>query len=729
MPTTPVLMTANPALVLTIGSSLVNAIGEVKRIFLHSDARRDATTRFLSLTVHGDGAEWLVLGEQTTDKKTEAASPAQVQERVKSNAEMIHSGIRSALHELRSHERLIEVGLGGNSSLPLDVIVVADFVEPEAASLELLLPALEDLLTHEPYARVHLLLNIAVFDEDPSASAAVHAGLQILQSVLREAVLATLPQVYLFDRYKEGVWEAHDAPELQTILGNFLLALLSGGLAQHLAHQTAQPDVDEHKAYFCAASATTLIFDMRQLQQACAMRLGAEIIEAEFHSKIDPDPAHVNELAADFTINHANLHLWAGRLCRDTQFHVLPGGKDVELHFADLQFEDTPMQDWVGAIRGYDTRFKEVQFPHQLTLIQKSASELNDEFLGEMSVFVQELPQQPRLYPGGVRASQFVLAKIRADMQSAQSESMDMQELEASWNTKITSSLETLEKEIHALPKPPAWILRIPLFLRTPVIQLFNMIFLYRELKFITEMRQTCVRLMEQKYEALAQEEIARRLTKLGKGWLSALDKHAREVKRLQTALDKLQRQFKKRTAELISSPSQFRLSVLDESVLTWAYYYGNRPQEGFRRTLLGERSFLSDWQKANIKILGERLDIFCRDVYQPLANVDLEEALHHRNGKDANVLGLSLLQGAVPLLRPNFDQTGSGTSFQLRFFQCREPLSSSLYPTFKKDAQEWEAISTDDLFIAICCRVRMLIPRSALEHILSRGGDAIVNE
>jgi hypothetical protein len=729
MPTIPVMMTANPALVLTIGSSLVNAIGEVRRIFLHSDVRRDATTRFLSLTVHDDGAEWLVLGEQTADRQMEAISPAQVQERLKSNVETIHAGIRTALHELRSHEKLIEVGLGGSSSLPLDVIVAADLTEPEAACLEVLLPALGDLLTHESYARVHLLLNIAVFDDDPSALAAVHANLQTLQSVLREAVLATLPQVYLFDRYKEGVWEAHDVFELRTILGNFLLALLSGGLAQHLAHQMAQPDMDEHKAYFCAASATALIFDMQQLQQACAMRLGAEIIEAEFHSKIEPDPAQVNELAAEFNISHANLHVWAERLCRDTQFHVLPGGGDVELHFADLQFEDTPMQDWTSVIRGYDTRFNEMQFPRQLILIQKSAGELQAEFLDELSSFVQDLPQQSRLYPGGVRAAQFVLAKLRGDLQSVQTEAGDAQELEAGWNAKLNSSLENLEREIQALPKPPAWVYRLPPFLRTPVIQLFNMIFLYRELKSITEMRQTCVRLIEQKYEALAQEEMARRLNKLGKGWLSALDKHVREVKRLQSALDKLQRQFKTRTTELISSPSQFRLSVLDESVLTWAYYYGNRPQEGFRRTLLGGRGFLSDWQKANIKILGERLDLFCRDVYQPLANVDLEEALHHRNGKDANALARSLLQGAVPLLRPNFDQTGSGMSFQLRFFQCRDPLSSSLYPTFKKDAQEWEVISTDDLFIASCCRVRMLIPRSALEHILARGGDVIVKK
>jgi hypothetical protein len=724
MTTIPIEVTTTPALVLTVGSSLLDAIGEVMRIFYQSDSRRNATARFLALYAGGDSLEFLPLCEAASKRLPDVPSRAQVHAQFARDADLILAGIRSTLHELRSHEKLIEVGLGGKSSLPLDVFLLADLAEPASASLETILPLVEGLLAHEPYAKIHLLLNIAVFDDDPESLKNVKAGLQELQSTLKSGDLAGIPQVYLFDRYKEGIWEAHDSHELQTIMGNFLMALLSGGLAQHLAYQVTQPDVEEHKAYFCSASATALIFDLQQLQQACAMRLGVEIIEAEFHSKVVPDPAPLNEMTVDFCADHANLHVWAERLCRESLFHALPGGKELELHFSDLHFEDAPMQDWGSVIQGYDAGFKEKQFPVQLALIQKSAGELMDEFRGEMDSFIQVLPQQSRLYPGGVRAAKSVIAQLRDDLQSAQSEARDTQEVEADWNTKLASRLENLEREIRALPKPPRWVYRLPGLLRTPLLQLFNAIFLYREMRSISGLRQACVRLVEQKYEALGREEIVRQLNILSKGWLVTLDKHARDVARLQSALDKLQRQFNLRTAELIASPSQFRLSILDESVLAWAYYSGSRPAEGFRHTLLGERGFLADWQKVNLKTLEERLELFCRGIYQPLAHVDLDEVLHHRNGRDTNALALSLIQGAVPLLRPNFDQTGGGASFQLRYFQCRDPLSSSLSPSFKKDVQEWELLGTDDLFIAICCRVRMMIPSSALSPILERGGD-----
>lgn len=714
-------MISTPALVLTVGSSLASAIADVERIFFQSDLRRNATTRFLALNLHAKKPELIPVCEMEQGKRLSGLSWKQVHEQARDDIKALKTGIRSALHELRSHEKLIEVGLGGKTALPLDVIVAADLAEPDSAALEMILPLIQSLLTDEPYAKVHLLLSAAVFSDDSVSSANVYSALQSVQKILEDREQSSVPQVYLFDRYKEGVWEARDAAELQTILGNFLLALLSGGLAQRLAHQVTQLDVEERRAYFCGASATALIFDVEQLQKACAMRLGAEIVEAEFHSKILPDPIPAEELTADFAVSHANLQTWTNRLCRESMFQA-HGGTEIELHFSDLHFEDVPMEDWVKTIQSYDAAFKEKQLSAQTDLIHKNASELNAEFLEQLALFVQSLPRQTRLYPGGIRAAQMILEQTRKTLHIGQSLPADLSAIEQDWNTRINASLEALSQTMQLLPKPPRWVFRLPSFLRKPVIQLFNLVFLYRELKTLTDLRQTCVRLLEQKYEAWMKEVVARKLTDLSVGWVAALDKHVKTMKRLQSTLDKLQRQFTERTVELIASPSLFRLSALDEPVLAWAYYYGKRPQEGFRHTLLSEHGFLNDWQKLSVKAFEERLEDFCKQIYQPLSNTDLEEALHHRDGKDANALAAALLQGAVPLLRPNFDQTGSGSSFQMRFFQCKDPLSSSLYPVFKDDNQEWEIISTDDALIAICCRVRMMIPLSALNHIFERG-------
>lgn len=714
-------MISTPALVLTIGSSLASAVADVERIFFQSDSRRNATTCFMALNFHTKSPEIIPVREVKQEKRSGSQSGKQIREQARDSMEAIKAVIRSALHELRSHEKLIEVGLGGKTALPLDVIVTVDLAEPDSAALEMILPLLQSLLTDEPYAKVHLLLSAAVFSDDSVSSANVYAALQSVQKILESGEQSNIPQVYLFDRYKEGVWETRDAGELQTILGNFLLALLSGGLAQQLAHQVTQLDVEERRAYFCGASATALIFDVEQLQKACAMRLGAEIVAAEFNSKIVPDPVPVEELAADFATKHANTQSWMKRVCRESIFQPR-GGAEIELHFSDLRFEDIPMEDWVKTIQSYDTEFKAKQMPAQTDLIQKNASELNTEFLEQLTQFIQLLPQQTRLYPGGVRSARMVIEQMRKSFQSGQSLPGDLSAMEQDWNAKINVSLEVLNQTMQALPKPPIWILRLPSFLRQPAIQLFNLIFLYRELKTLTDLRQSSVRLLEQKYEAWMNAVVSEKLNGLSVGWLTALDKHAKAMKRLQSTLDKLQLQFNERTVQLIASPSLFRLSALDEPVLAWAYYYGKRPQEGFRHTLLSERGFLNDWQKLNMKVFEKRLEDFCKQIYQPLSNTDLEEALHHRDGKDANALALSLLQGSVPLLRPNFDQVGSGSSFQLRFFQCKDPLSSSLYPVFKNDEQDWGVLSTDDLLIALCCRVRMMIPFSSLNHILERG-------
>lgn len=711
-----------PSLVLTVGSSLISSIADAQHILLENDPRRKATMQFLSLKAYTNKTELVPFKYKKEKIPIPNMTRQQVCEQVGKSIGELAKKFRSALHELRTHEKLIEVGLGEKSNLPLTIILIADLAEPDAASVEAIFRLMQTILEPEPYARICMLLNIAIFNEDSVSVENVHIGLKSIQAMLETGQFSTYPQVYLFDRYKEGVWEAKDDSEIQTIIGNFLIALLSGGLAQHLAHQVSQADLMERKAYFYGASASALMFDVNLLQKVCAMKLGAEILEAEFSSQVIPDPVPINEMVSTFIGSHTNLNEWTNHLCHDSVFQVLPGTTEIELHFSDLQFEDSMMEDWGKIIKTYESNFKEKMYSRQIEILNKNVDEVNNEFLNVMSQFIESLPQQSRLYPGGVRASLMVIEALRKVLLSIQTTPKDLIAIENEWNTKIDAGLRTLEIEIESLPKPPQWIRRLPRFLRTPALQFFNLIFLYRELKEITIIRQECVRLMERKYEALLKEEIARKLTVLSQSWLEALEKHAKKLTQLQSMLDKLQQQFNSSTHALTTSTSQFRQFVLDDSILAWAHYYGNRPSEGFFQKLLIDHSFFQEWQDIGIKILKERLSGFCLEVYKPLSNVNLEEALRHRNQKDAEMLAIALMQSTVPLLRPNFDRAGSGSSFQLRFFQCWDPFASSLFPIFKKETQAWEMISTEDQWIAICCRVRMLIPISALEHIFLRG-------
>jgi hypothetical protein len=241
-------------------------------------------------------------------------------------------------------------------------------------------------------------------------------------------------------------------------------------------------------------------------------------------------------------------------------------------------------------------------------------------------------------------------------------------------------------------------------------------------LKSLIDLLHTSVFLLEQKYAVWMEESLSQNLTDLCKDWVTALDKQIRSLKRLQSTFDKLQTCFAEKTTSLISSSSLFRPSVLNETVLSWAYYYGKRPEDGFCHALLNEWKFLDEWHKVGSKVFEERLGAFCGQVYQPLQDLDMEEVLRHRNGLSPNDLASALSQGAIPLLRPNFDQTGSGSSYQIQFFQSENPRSSSVFSILKGDMQAWQEIATNDAYIAICSRVRMMIPASALSHVFERG-------
>lgn len=720
-------MMTTPALVLSVGHGLGPAIAEVERIFFQSDPRRMATARFLALNLGGkkNKAELIPICTMQAGKSQEVLVRKQIVQNVREQADVLKTGVRSALHELRAHEKLIEVGLGGKSVLPLDVILVADLSKPDSAALIPLVSLIQPLLAEEPEARLHLLLSTAGFEEDPLADVNVYVSLGQLREWLEGSVGkfdAPTLQVYLFDRFKEGIWETRDAAEVHIILGNFLLALLSGGLAQHLAHSIPQLEMAENHAFFNGASATVLFFDMEQTRRACALRLGAEIVESEFHSGITPDPGPAEEMADYFVENHANAQTWIMELCRETQFHAHPAGLGLELHFSDLYFEDVPMQDWGKTIQAFDRAFQETRLPAQRDFLSKNAETLNTRFLEQFNEFTRLLPQLPRLYPGGIRSTRLVLERIRGVVSDEQNPLAEPPSIEQEWAARIQESLNQLEGTLRLLPKPPRWLFHLPAILRNPAIQLFQLVFLRRELQALLTLRQNSVRLLEQKYAVLFEQSLSQALAGLCKDWVESLDAQLKTLARLQSALNRLQRRFVQRTNELTSSPSMFRLSALDDSVLAWAYYYGTRPQDGFRHALLTEHGFLKDWHKASAKTLETRLSDFCREVYQPLEDVDLEEAIQHRTEKDADELALALMQGAVPLLRPNFDQTGIGSSFQLRFFQSRQARSSLLSTQLRNDLQEWQEVDTDDPYLAICCRVRLLIPLPALNHILERG-------
>lgn len=715
-----------PALILELGTALTPALCDVNRMFTQSDPRRAAVTRFLALRLgNRKGRSALLPIQEARAKKDRVARTwKQVYDQTQKHANVLKSELEAALHELRGHEKLIEVGLGDQAALPMNVFIVSDLSEADSAAMIPLLTILQSLLAGEPFAKIHLLLGTAVFGETHMAETRVFFALGRLKEMLdgwdAQKNGAVLPSVYLFDKFKEGIWEAHDAAELSLILGNVLLAFLSGGLAQRLAYANSPLDMRENNAWFRSAAATVLFFDLDEARRACIARLALEIVTSEFHSTIAPDPGPQEEMAGYFIENHANLQTWLGEFCQETMFHA--GGLGLDFHIPDLHFEDLPMEDWGRTIEAYDQNFQASRLPTQGEILNRNTKAVNETFREKLATFADLLPQLPRLYPGGVRSARQVLERVRRELSEGSVFSGGLQTTRKDWDECIRDGLGRLESGLRQLPKPPRWFFRLPSTLKKIAVQVFQALFLRTELQTILEIRQECVRLLEQKYTDWMRRGIYQKLSELGKGWVEALDEELKALARLQSMLDGFHRRITQQAGSLNVSPSLFRLSGLDETALNWIMFYGKRPQEGFRNALLGDGAFLKGWQKIKPKALAMRLEEFCRGVYQPLSNIDLEDILLHRGDQDAERLATMLMQGAIPLLRPNYDRTGGGSSFQSRFFLCKEPRSSSLFPALKNESQEWQEIDSGDRYLTICCRVRSLIPLSALDELFKRG-------
>ncbi|MBI3175258.1 MAG: hypothetical protein HYZ25_16145 [Chloroflexi bacterium] len=723
-------LSCTPSVVITLGKSLMPVAMEVKRLLLREDTQRMVTTAFLHPPHCGMewSPGWISQENPGIDPNLSPCSWKQVFEQAQAADKVLKEGLQASLHDLRSHGRLMEAGLGEKAFLPLDIFLLADLSEAEAAALLVVIPQLQSILKEEPYARLHFLFNLASFQEDALQNANQFFTLSCLVEMLdgseRFPKLDPRPQIYLFDRYKEGTWEAQDAAEVHVLLENFLLALLSGGLAQHLAHAIPALEAEEQHAYFSSAGATSLIFDPNQLQVECVRRLALELLESEFDVSLLPDPGPLEAAVQDFMDQQGRLQGWRESLCHGTGFHPLPAQNQLKFHIADLRFEDVPPEEWARRIREYARKYEKQAWPACCAQVDENARSLQSSFLERLENFMDRLPHSVRFYPGGVQAAREVIQVIQKEIHEQIHHPQEYIS-EAAWQEQMEANLVTLEHALAALPEPPKWVKRLPTFAKKPVVQLFNLVCLRRELQTLLELRQKSMSLLERKLAARMEQFLHQKNTELEGAVVEVLKRQDQQLTRLQRNLSGMKRHFLERTDDPRPSSCPFRIQVVDESVLAWAYYQGQRPPEGFLHNLLEDHAFLQGWQKVSSKDLMQRLKAFCEEVYRPLQSLDIGQILQHRAQKDIRDLADALRQGTVPLLRPDFDQTGSNPAFQLRFFLAGNAIASSMYEELRHDLPVWQAIESGSASQILCCRVRLLIPGSSLALILERGRPA----
>lgn len=757
-----------PGLVVAVGALGTRIAADVRTIFLRGDPRRAAATMFLTLQFSGADGQ-TVLVECAEPQDAAALLPQEACQQVVQGAAGVRSAIVGALRELRTHERLAAAGLAAAMAPPLDVYLLADLTDPAAAgAMPPLGLLLQDILAQEPDGVGHLLLSTAAFPasegEAAQEQALVYASLQALdawtdpQRCARWQPLAAqlgleqaLPcglRVYLFDSRKEGTRAVKDAAELAVIMGNCLLALLSGGLAQRLAAALPVSTLREQRAPYASAGASALVFEPETLLETCAARLADEFLAAEVVPGSAPHPQLAAGWVEETVAQAGPVRSWVERVCAETpaEIRATEEGWRLGLHFARFGFERIPRESWAETIANYDALFGRAKLPAYCQAMDANAQALTQALLDSQDAAIEALPQQPRFYPGGLAAARRALQRLSAAW-TARREQIEATGAAAPAREK--EDLAALELAAREFPDLPAFIGRLILLVTLQVYSFLTIarglapdrpgggpwgwaitavvgllivgacvLWLWRKARRLIALRERCVANSEAKYaaalEGMARERLAALCQALNAQASAALEQLAGLEKEVAAARDALAgRQVRPQEQDTF-----FRVQVADDGVADWAYRRWRIAPEDLRQPLLVARRLLTGWRSLAATALVERLLTHTRPLFAGVRNLTLQNVLSQRGREATQRLLLALPRDAVPLQRPNFDRLGGGgNANERRYLVNRPELLVAEDQRLQSVFADWELV-TGDPYAVIACRTRQMLPLAALREL-----------
>ncbi len=694
----------SPTLVIGLGEFAGNLLPQVQILFHQGDPRRSAMVGFF---------------EAATEREEQFEVKLR---RISGEAEQGPESLTSALHELRLHEKYLLLGIDGEQNLSLGMIVVIDLAEQGSETLYPLLDALFERMADEPGAYIYLLCKTATFEFDPARDqkrARLHLHLEKLEKVAEEAGCGL--QTYLFDAWKEGSLEAKNEYEIGVLIQNFLLALLSGRLAQRLVHEYSLAASNQGKAYYHSAGATALVYDPSTLQEACAMRLGAEALDVEFLVGKIPDPKEIENATRSVADGIGSESDWAEQLCDGTPYRTRSDQSiGFDLHLVEIQFEGLPPQEWGDEIMGYAALFEKDPLARCHETLETNSVNLGKAVIAAFENQLNALPSHSSLYPGGIHTNLQVIQELaRVIYQRIQTclPVQNEEETAAILDDEYQSAIERLDEAISALPDPPRWIKRLPGRLYSHAKLLFDFLFLRREHAQLIELREEIVQTLENKYIFQFEQRLRRHLVDLCKQLISSLEKAQTDLNILQSKFQGLKDRFDGQSLLASRDSSPFRACLVTPDLMEWAYVLGTKNAAEIRDSLL-EQGYLSDWRSVGDEHLYQKLVSACRDAFQLVNDLNAEEVLKRVEFADFSAALVSLSLGAVPALRPDFDRGGESVSYLSNYFLCADPRQSEIADILAASVRPWQAIPTGDPNMILFCRVRQMIRPSVLSSL-----------
>ena len=412
-------------------------------------------------------------------------------------------------------------------------------------------------------------------------------------------------------------------------------------------------------------------------------------------------------------------------------------GNTTGLKLSPIDFENIKDTPWPAEIDDYSKRFINEVLPGSRIELGSRSIRFGSEQSASIIGLLKEQVQNPAMYPQGPAAIKDLLSSLEeaivnftADIDERRKKlKPSLDEESITWDL---NEIKTLLNKAEDLP--PFWVY-IPRFLRKPFGILFNLKWIFKNIIKITLLKRKILLRLKQRNAILTELIVLDCIEQAFSEMNVKLDDFKAQVntfeKMITDTADFLQEQL---TSGIEARKSQivwdetFRVSAVDSAFTQWAYEEYQKPASLLLVDLLTKERIFEFWESLTAEVFKESILVACKQLYQPLMGIHLEQVLATRlsllredatHPEDVAFDPITpLLRTALPLMRPNFDALGGSEYSTRRHFLLTEDRDSQFIEPVLEEHSRINFCPVDDPYIISAVTIRDLMPLEAFTEL-----------
>ena len=779
-----------PAIVIAVGAFAVTTTTHIRNIYLRSGQKRRQVTNFFSVSKNDTGyLNLLPLDTEIppVDSLDKGESqPAHIYRQsifgeIVKNLGTLKLSLEQALHDIYNHESLVKAGWGEKYNVPINIYLLADLKEPYAAGVILpLIHLLHNISENSTLCNVNVLLNTAVFpppvdkpnsDQDLEVYSCLLELDQMFQDKSENLKKLTIlsgyscsslssMMVYLFDCRKEGSYVVRDNNQMQTMIGNALLALMEKDLAWRVSSTHNSFEIAEQQSYYNSIGAVALIYDPESLQKVCAHKLSHEFLKNEILNE-DVDMQRAAHEAGIAAKKLGCLRDWLEQSVFQISPVVGQVGIDPEtdelsillanFKLAEMDYFHFHKIPWTQQIKDYFSVFEQEEMPQ----IHSSTSKNIEQFMQKLSnitdLIINSLPVKLDLYPSGIcnasQALDLISDHLKKEQNKIKELKLALKQKQGSIAQDIEQKLEILQQLLDRAPKLP-WIIRaLPKFARIWAAPVYYSLRYGKKIFLLQNYKQECVDLLHTRLALLIEEDILNNLAKEIPGLIDRVETGKKDYQSLKEVVQETTKQLPSDwTAFPLGQIENgwdgiFRVPVAERNLAEWGYTKWHPVSDKWTAIFLQTTSPFYKWRSLSVELLTEWIDSLANEAYAPFWKLDLDQVFElwenifteFSSGQPVSPEWIDRsIASAYPLLKPDFDAIGGSG---LSYISTHNLIADPEWRHFKVPphySDRSNIVFTSDPFVGIFLQIRHNVPLLSLLDMIRSGKqkyDALTTE